>query len=449
MREEEKRVHQEIKRIIISENLTFETERKLPEMSTRVDFFIFSKIPTLIEIIRLSHNHFTRKSVLISKLLTLKLINDGHVRVILIFFVNSLRNEYLLKKIKDDLILERIVDEIILLDKIFYYDKIFNINGDDSKKIKTAIRKDIKIDSTIQDIVKLKEKKVSFPRVNYASENLYSFPSKDSFIISFYFNRFNDETKDNLNSFFLANYNLWIENTYNQDFQRYMGKFYSNRNPEEIFRDIFYVKGWNFDDIGFQAIIYEFSNKFERKIYDKKNSIYSFMQEPFSNLFMDEFNPIMDEFKNKQSLFKHYLDSNGYYNFRKNFFDYLLYYCLRNSNFKDFTPIKSLKIENEEFRNYQKFEMNHKLIIIKTLDLDYRYESFFSLLYFGNYIRGYFSDEVILIVFLVSRKKSDYIGIKNERKKLILLEENGWKTFPLVSYDDILLKLNELYEELI
>lgn len=449
MRNEEKRVHQEIERILISENFDFDMERKLPEISTLVDFFIFSKIPTVIEIIRLSYSHFTRKSTLISKLLTLKLVNDGHIRVIPVFFVSSLQNRNLLKKLKDDLILERIADEIIILDKNLSYDKEFKLDQEDSNKIKNAIRKEIKIEEIILDIVKLKEIEVSFSRVNYTLENLYSFPGKDSLILSFYYNLFKDETRDNLKSIFLTNYNMLIENTYGQFKQRYDGRSYSHRNPEEVFDDFFNVIGWNYEDIEFQAIINEFTKSFERKLYGKKKSTYFFMHEPFHNLFLDEFNTIKDNFKTKESDFKHYLASYGYYGFRKNFLDYLLYYCLRNSKFKEFTPVESLAIENEDFRNYQKLGMNRKLVIFKTLDLDYRYESFLSLVYFGNYLRGYFSDKVILIVFLASRKKSGYLGIKNERKKLILLEENGWKTFPLGLNDDILLKLNELYEELI
>ena len=242
---------------------------------------------------------------------------------------------------------------------------------------------------------------------------------------------------------------MWLENMYSQDIQRYKGTFYSQSNPEEVFNDFFKIIGWNYEDTEFQAIINEFSKNFERKLYEKKNSPYFFMHEPFENLFMNKFNILSDNFKEKKIAFKQSLDSNGYYGFRKNFLDYLLYYCLRKSKFKEFTPVESLNIESEDFRNYQKLVMNQKLIILKTLDLDYRYESFLSLLYFGNYLRGYYSDKVILIVFLASRKKFNYIRSKNNRKKLILLEENGWKTFPLGSYNDILLKLNELYEELI
>lgn len=439
--------YNDLERILESENLKFQIERKIPEMSTRADFFIYSEIPTIIEFIRISHQYYARKSSLISKLISYKLINDGYTRLILIFYVTSPRYVNVLKRLEEDQILKSISDEIIILEREILKNEDFSFSSEEVNKIKIAIKKEVRKNEIIRKMVDLNDKMYSINRIYYTLENINSFSGRDSLILSFYFNFFDNEIKKQLRDVFISNMNEWID-CFNKDNPKYRGNFYIRTPPEEEFDKHFITSGWDFNNIELQAIIFEFSRLIEKKLIIDKFPKYYFMQQPFSDIFLKNFHKIKEKLEDNKDCFKDILGSNNYNNLDKDLLIYLINYCLRNSNFKGYLPLNNLIIKKVKISYYQHFLFNNKTIIIKTLNLERRSESFFSLNHFGKYIRAIFSDNVILILFVRSISSENILGeYKNKKKKLISLEENGWRTYPFQDYENNILILNKLFEE--
>ena len=82
----EKLLLDEISQYLESNNFKFQRERKLPENNTKVDIFVYTKPPTLIEFIQLGTLYNHRMELLLSKLILLKTINEGNIRLISVFY---------------------------------------------------------------------------------------------------------------------------------------------------------------------------------------------------------------------------------------------------------------------------------------------------------------------------------------------------------------------------
>lgn len=448
MRIEENLVDKEIIKVLESENLKFERERKIPEISARVDFFVYTSIPTIIEVMFLSPTYANRKSLLISKLLSIKLINDGNIRLISVFYKKDSKYRNIQNEIIKSPLIKSITDDIIIIKQEIDKDKEFYFSELEIKNLKQALKNEIEEKKIVQKIASFEENKVSYDRVNYTLNNISKFPGRESLIFSFYYFFFENEIKSRLKEIFISNMNNWREFHKNKFDNKYMGNFYSLNNPEDEFKRLFMCKEWDFDDIELQAIILQFKTMVLRSLKYRRRDEYYHFKKSFFNMLLNEIEQVQENFKSKFEYDK-ILRNNGYNNLIRNFLIYLLNYCLRHSNFKKKLPLKKLVIFDEEVRYYQNIDFNNKIIILKVLDLGRFFESFFSLVYFGKYLKAYFHNDIELLVFLKNSINSgDTLrNTQYTKKKIIYLEENGWKTYPFQNFKENKSILNKIFDE--
>ncbi len=448
-------IEKEIKKVLNSENLRFEMNRKFPEILTKVDFFVYTSIPTIIEVVSLSPMYIIRKSLLISKLISIKLINDGNIRLITVFYQRYQRYGKIQENFGKATLIKSVTDDFIVIKQEFDKDKEFHFSELDIVNLKQALKNKIEEKKIIQKIVRFEEIKVSHDRVNYTLNNISKFLGRESLILSFYYNCFKNDMKYRLKEIFISDLNDLRDFNQKEFDNKSTGRFYPLNNPEDEFKKFFMSRGWNFDDVELQAIIFEFTPQLFRRFKNRSKNEFKYFQEPFFDILINEINRVQENFINKsrsddkESEYKKILTNNGYYFLNKNLLIYLLYYCLRNSNFKKELLLKKLTVFDEVINYYQYMKFNNKIIILKVLDLGTRIESFFSLVYFGRYLKAYFHNEIELIVFLKNSTNSgDFIRkTQNTKKKIINLEENGWKTYPFQNFEENTTILNKIFDE--
>ena len=443
----EQQILGQIVKILESEDLRYEINRKLPESSTRADLFIFSNPPIIIELIRMTRLYKYRKQLLISKLVPLKTINDGNIRVILILYIGASKNEQLnkinqksIQAIKEDALINEIIDNLLIIDELIYQDKLFTLDSKTISEIKNSLKKPKKGSKLIDRISDIEEYDYSEKRLNYTLENIGKFPGNRPMIFSFYFYNFDESVKRKLEVNFRENWQNW-QNT-QKDFRRTQGIFYFSNTADNEFQKWFKITGWDFEVNELKAILYENSKRLIRRLNRDREKGSYFFESSFSELFLDSIKELMVNFDKELVLSTKY-----YKNIYPNLLNQLLNYCLLKSEFKTYLPLTKLKINTSDFRNYQKLTMDKKTIIFKPLNLNTWIEPTASISNFGKFLKGYFTEDVELIIFIHYLKfdanfKDRYFSKKN----LILLEKSGWKTFPFQNFKENVEVLNEIYD---
>lgn len=433
----------EIAKLLQSENIKFERQRKIPEKSVRVNFFIYSEIPTIIQIIPLSKIYLFYKSLLVSRFISLKMINGGNVRLVAIFYWQDsrllLNKEKIQEKIIENPILKQIADEIILLDLTDTTDIDFTLSLQDKKKILNSLNARIKIHQTLKKVCKIEDFKVSFDRIDFVVKNLDKFSGFYSLMQSFFYNFFDKDLKLFLKENFIHIWRKWIEK---EKFKR-LGE--TLEDPLSVFRRSFEVDGWNFNDLELQAIIFKFKNRLKKSLKRKKNFRIQFFK-AFNDDFLRQVEIVEKRFEIYKEKYNEVLKDNNYLNLRKNFEIYLFNYCLNYSQFKNYLPLDNIFVEKIEFRNYSMIKIGDKFYVIKLNNLNNFRETVFSIGIFGKYLKGVLKNDIELIIFLSYYGLNKYLNDNDYiKRKVILLEKNGWKTFPFQNFDKNVYILDKIF----
>ena len=346
----------EIKEVIDSLSIKYDQNRRIPEKSIKVDYFIYTDKPTIIEIISLSNWYINRLDILISRLLSLKLVNNGYVRLIPIFRTSSrISEKKIFKKIYENKILNKIVDGYIIINLDQEEANSNYLSTEIIEKLKNLISKPIKLDDLIKKISEFSRDYISGQRINFLLENIDNYKGFYPLIQSFYYYSFNETFKSIFKEKFLENWDNYLTSQTDHFARRYSNIHYDT-SVEDAFRLNFGVQGWNYEDPELKLLLNNFRRNLDRLI---RKGNFPFNFNPTDPIIKDLSKEMLDIENQSNNILIDYNDFFGvkYYNsFKKDPQIYLLIYCLKNSNFRKYFPLNTLDIGNIKFDYFLKIK---------------------------------------------------------------------------------------------
>ena len=432
----EKLLLDEISQYLESNNFKFHRERKLPENNTKVDIFVYTKPPTLIEFIRLGTLYNHRMELLLSKLILLKTINEGNIRLISVFYTVKIDDEKIsntlrktLNSIKGSSLINNFADQIIFIEDLDENQSNPFISETVLTEINLTLKSPFKIADLVKDLNKFQEKGYNLQKLQKTLESLINSPDQTMLLQSFYYSHFSDINKEKLKNKFLENWEGW--RTQLED-SRYR-PINIPKSAQDHFEQLFLTSGWDFED---PELEYVFS------MYPLRTS--GFQPDETALLYLEEVKAVRKKLQTKTTKFKE-----SYGNIRLSIRDLLMNYCLLKSKLREFLPLSRLKLDEIIFSGYYLLNLKKKVIVFKVLNPD-EIGGTIPVSNFGKLLKTYFIEKTELFIFLYNFSPVKFYKKKNYYLEgLINLYKNGWKIYPFLSFEKNVDFINKFAEEVI
>lgn len=432
----EKLLLDEISQYLESNNFKFQRERKLPENNTKVDIFVYTKPPTLIEFIRLGTLYNHRMELLLSKLILLKTINEGNIRLISVFYTVKTEDDKkldvlrkTLNSIKESLLFTNFADKIIFIEDLYENQSDPLISENTLTEINLALKSSFKVTDLVINLNKFQEEDYNLQKLQTTLENWINSPNQTMLLQSFYYHHFSDIIKENLKNKFLENWESWI--TQLED-SRYP-PINIPKSAQDHFEKLFLTSGWDFEDPELENVFFMYPLR-----------TIEFHTDEIAKFFLEEAKAVRKKLRSKTPKFKE-----SYDNIRLSIRDLLMNYCLLNSNLREFLPLSRLTLDEIIFSGYYLLKLKKKVVVFKVLNPN-EIGGSIPVSNFSKLIKAYFNEKIELFIFLYNFSPVRFYKEKNYYlEDLINLSENGWKIYPFLSFEKNVDFINKFAEEVI
>lgn len=426
---------EELSQFLNTQSINFSIERKLPENNTKVDLFLFTKPPSLIEFIQIGSLYSDHLELLLSKLILLKTVNEGYVKLIIVLYTVKTNHEEISRRIRKSLsnirennLINNIVDKKIIIEDIQENQEYPIIDEENLDEIKKAIDNPFQKTDLIRNFYKIHEVDYNLYKVKNHLNNWINSPDSTLLLQSFYYKHFADTLRENIRSSFLEKWDEWRNNIRTS-------RYRLNNVPDsaqEDFKRAFLTSGWDYEN---PELEYVFSR------YPLRPVGYYPDEETFS-LYFEEAKSIRDQLKVKNSDF-----SKLYNTIRPSLRDMLLNFCLLRSNFKEYLPLKRLTINKVSYSGYYILKFNKKNIIFKVYNPN-EIGGSIPVINFGKLLKAFCNEKTELFIFLFGFVIKGFQKDRNYYiEELINLSKNRWNVYPFLTLDENVSNINMFFEK--